>query len=200
MTDKIDFWFSVGSTYTYLAVNRLADVERETGVQFNWRPFSVRAIMQEMNNVPFIGKQAKIDYMWRDIGRRAAKYGLSPKLPAQYPLKEFDLVNRVAVLAQIEGWCPAFVRSSYQLWFEEGIPAGDEPNLSRSIKEAGQEPARVLELAKSEKGERAYIEATNEARALGLFGSPTFVVNGAELFWGDDRLEDAIEYLRATRD
>ncbi|HKU93997.1 MAG TPA: DsbA family protein, partial [Vineibacter sp.] len=48
----IDFWFSVGSTYTYLSVMRLPDVEKRTGIRFRWRPFSVRAIMREMDNVP----------------------------------------------------------------------------------------------------------------------------------------------------
>ena len=42
----IDFWFSTGSTYTYLTVSRLQKVEAQTGVRFNWRPFSVRAIMR----------------------------------------------------------------------------------------------------------------------------------------------------------
>lgn len=199
MTDKIDFWFSIGSTYTYLAVSRLDGVERDTGVQFNWRPFSVRAIMQDMNNVPFVGKPAKIDYMWRDIARRAAKYGLTPRLPTDYPLKNFDLVNRVAVLSAEEGWCPAFVRSSYQLWFEEGMTAGEEPNLSRSISKAGREPGRVLDLAQSDGVESAYKRSTEEARRLGVFGSPSFIVGGSELFWGDDRLEDAIEHWRRLR-
>ncbi len=62
----IDFWFSIGSTYTYLTVMRLNKVEQEAGVKVKWRPFSVRALMQEMNNIPFIGKPVKEKYMWRD--------------------------------------------------------------------------------------------------------------------------------------
>ena len=71
----IDFWVSIGSTYSYLSVMRLADVERETGVSFDWRPFSVRAIMIEMDNIPFAKKPVKARYMWRDIERRAGKFG-----------------------------------------------------------------------------------------------------------------------------
>ncbi|TIT86612.1 MAG: 2-hydroxychromene-2-carboxylate isomerase, partial [Mesorhizobium sp.] len=70
----IDFWFSIGSTYTYLSVMRLAEVAAETGIEFRWRPFNVRAIMIEMDNIPFAKKPAKAAYMWRDIERRAAMY------------------------------------------------------------------------------------------------------------------------------
>ncbi len=66
-SDAIDFWFSTGSTYTYLAVSRLPAVTKATGVRFTWRPFSVRAIMREQNNIPFQGKPVKSVYMWRDI-------------------------------------------------------------------------------------------------------------------------------------
>ncbi len=192
----IEFWFSIGSTYTYLTVMRLKTVEQKAGVTFNWQPFSVRALMQEMVTIPFIGKPAKEKYMWRDIQRRAERYGIPANLPIEYPLKNFDLANRVAIVAQQEGWCPEYVRNSYQLWFCEGLPAGDEPNLSESLKKAGQLPDRVLELADSDAINYAYQGATSRARTLGIFGSPSFVVDGLELFWGDDRLEDAIDYSR----
>ena len=64
----IDFWFSIGSLYTYLAVMRLAEVEARTGAVFRWRPFSIRAIMIEMDNIP--AKQpVKLAYSWRDVER-----------------------------------------------------------------------------------------------------------------------------------
>ena len=60
-------------------VSRLEKVAAATGVRFNWRPFSVRAIMREQNNTPFATKPVKMGYMWRDIERRAAMYGLRPR-------------------------------------------------------------------------------------------------------------------------
>src|SRR4051794_19241957 len=127
--NQIDFWFTVGSTYTYLSVMRLPDVERRTGISFRWRPFSARAIMVEMNNVPFATKPIKAAYMWRDIERRASMYCLQPQLPAPYPLTEFDTANRVAVVGTGEGWCQDYVRATYRRWFEAGEEAGKEPNL-----------------------------------------------------------------------
>lgn len=140
----IDFWFSIGSTYTYLAVMRLAEIEQQTGVRFAWKPFNVRAVMIEMNNIPFANKPAKAAYMWRDIERRAGMRGLAPKLPEPYPLSELERANRVAIVGAAEGWCPAYVRASYRRWMEAGLPAGSEPNVSESVIEAGANAKDVL--------------------------------------------------------
>lgn len=191
---KIDFWFSIGSTYTYLTVMRLQEIQESSGVAFSWKPFSVRALMQEMNNVPFAGKPAKEAYMWRDVERRALQYGLPIKRPVEYPLENFDLANRIAIVAEQEGWCPEYVKTSYRLWFQEGLPAGDEQNLRPCLADVGQSLDRVVRLANSAAAEKSYKESTGAARSLGIFGSPSFVVGGKELFWGDDRLEDAVNW------
>src|SRR5579864_3486021 len=117
----IDFWFSIGSTYTYLTVMRLEDVQRTTGIEFRWRPFSVRQIMIEQDNIPFRTKPVKAAYMWRDIERRAALHGLPARVPAPYPLAEWDTANRVAVLAAQEGWVGNYARATYRRWFQEGL-------------------------------------------------------------------------------
>ena len=93
----------------------------------------------------------------------------------------------------MEGWCPDYVRASYRRWFVEGKEVGAEPNLSESLNEIGQDPDRVIVAANAETVGRAYDENTTEARRLNIFGSPSFVVGG-EVFWGDDRLDDAIAW------
>ena len=198
MADPIDFWFSVGSTYTYLTVMRLAEIERVSGIPFRWRPFSVRAIMKEMNNIPFGNKPIKAAYMWRDIERRADKYGFPIKVPAPYPLTEYDLANRVAIVGVGEGWCSDYVKATYRRWFQRGQEAGSEPNISDSLREIKQEPQRVLGLANSGAINERYEAATDEARKLQIFGVPTFVVRG-ERFWGDDRMEDAVSWHKHGR-
>jgi len=102
----LDFWFSIGSTYSYLSVARIDDVANAENIQVRWRAFNIRTITREMNNSPFAGKPVKAAYMWRDIERRAGKYGLAAKLPAPYPIAGFDLANHVAVVGMDEGWGP----------------------------------------------------------------------------------------------
>jgi 2-hydroxychromene-2-carboxylate isomerase len=189
-SDPIDFWFSIGSMYAFLTVMRMDRVEDTTNVRFVWRPFSVRKIMVEMDNRP-ASKPRKLEYMWRDIHRRAAMYGFAFEGEAPYPLKNFDLANRVAIVGAREGWCADYVRATYRRWFVDKLECGSEPNLSDSLREIGEDPARIIALAESAEVASEYDAATDEARRIGIFGSPTFV-SGGEVFWGDDRLEDAV--------
>jgi 2-hydroxychromene-2-carboxylate isomerase len=195
---KIDFWFTMGSTYSFLSAIRIKGLQQSTGISFRWRPFHLLVILQEMRHVPFADKPNKMKYMWRDIERRAAMYGISARLPAPYPCKQSIFANLVATVGMREGWGADFVRAAYRHWFELGQEMGDEPNISESLREIGQNPARVIALANSDDAKAALSAETDAARALGIFGSPTFSV-GQELFWGDDRLEDAIDWVRSGR-
>ncbi len=197
---SIDFWFSIGSTYTYLSVTRVDSISKSENVIFNWIPFSVRKIMMEMDNIPFTppSKKIKSDYMWRDIERRAQFYGLSPKLPAPYPLTQFDLANKIAILGMNEGWGINYVKNTYQRWFEEGKEPATEPNLSEIMEDMNLNKDEVLKKVDSTEIEAIYQENTNKAFQSGVFGSPTFIYKG-EVFWGDDRLEDCIKWLNLNQ-
>jgi len=195
---RIDFWFTMGSTYSFLSVMRLGEIEKSSGVAFRWRPFHLLVILQEMNHVPFADKPAKSAYMWRDIERRAAMYGIPARLPAPYPVKHSVVANLVASVGMSEGWGADFVRAAYRHWFQLGQETGSEPNLSESLRDIGQDPERVLKLAAGDAAKTLLGAETDAARELGIFGSPTFTV-GRELFWGDDRLDDAIDWLRSGR-
>jgi 2-hydroxychromene-2-carboxylate isomerase len=195
---RIDFWFTMGSTYSFLSVMRLADIERSSDVSFRWRPFHLLVILQEMNHVPFADKPAKSAYMWRDIERRAAMYGIEARLPAPYPAKQSIVANLVATVGMNEGWGSDFVRAAYRRWIVGGQETGSEPNLSESLRDIGQDPDRVLKLAANDETKAMLSAETDAARALGIFGSPTFSVD-REIFWGDDRLEDAIRWSKARR-
>lgn len=192
---QLDFWLSIGSTYSYLSVMRIVPLAEAAGLSLRWRPFNLRHVMIEQNNIPFKDKPVKAAYMWRDIERRAAGYGLAPRIPAPYPLAGLVLANQVAILGTEEGWVADDMRATYRRWFEAGQPAGEAPNLQDSLTEIGQDPARVLAEAQTPRIETALAEATEEAMALGVFGAPSFVV-GDEVFWGDDRLDDALSWAR----
>ena len=193
---EIDFWFSIGSTYTFLSVNRISEVAKKENIKFNWKPFSVRKIMMDMDNIPFTppSKKIKSDYMWRDIERRAKFYGFKAKVPAPYPLKEFDLANQLAILGMNKGWGVDYVISTYKRWFQEGKEPATEPNLSEIFKELNLNKEEVLKDAKSLTNEKQYMQNTENAYKSGVFGSPTFIYKD-EVFWGDDRLEDCIKWI-----
>ena len=193
---NIDFFFSIGSTYTYLTVTRILDVEKKHQIKFNWKPFSVRIIMNEMNNHPFPpDKKNKVDYMWRDIERRAEGYGFFAKTPVPYPLSQLDLANKLAILGLKEGWGIDYVRLTYKRWFQDGKEPATEPNISEICKELNIDKEKVLKSASSDEIENQYLKNTDSARQNKVFGSPSFIVN-SEIFWGDDRMEDAITWAK----
>ncbi|PPR48027.1 MAG: 2-hydroxychromene-2-carboxylate isomerase [Alphaproteobacteria bacterium MarineAlpha5_Bin9] len=194
---NIEFWFSIGSTYTYLSVERILNIERDHNVKFIWNPFSVRQIMIEMENIPFTPplKKNKSDYMWRDIERRAQFYGFNAKVPAPYPLKDFDLANKIAVLGMEEEWGIEYVRKTYSKWFTEGKEPAMEPNLSETLSELNLNTEEIINLANTKKNSEKYYSQTEAAKSKKIFGSPTFIYEG-EVFWGDDRLEDCIKWVK----
>ena len=192
----IDFYFSIGSTYTYLSVTRILDVEKKHQVKFNWKPFSVRMIMKEMNNIPFPkDKINKVNYMWRDIERRAEGYKFFAKTPVPYPLSEFDLANQIAILGLKMGWGVNYVRLTYKKWFQEGKEPAVEPSLSEVCKELGLNRDEIIIESKTKEIKDEYFLNTDAARENKIFGSPSFMVDN-ELFWGDDRMEDAIKWSK----
>ena len=192
----IDFYFSIGSTYTYLTVTRILDVEKKHQIKFNWKPFSVRAIMKEMNNIPFPkDKINKVNYMWRDIERRAEGYGFFAKTPVPYPLSEFDLANKIAILGLDKGWGIDYIRLTYKKWFQEGKEPAIDPSISEICKELALNKNEIVSEAKSEIFEKKYMSNTDSARENKVFGSPSFIVED-EIFWGDDRMEDAIKWAK----
>ena len=193
---NIEFWFSIGSTYTYLSVTRILDVEKNFQVKFIWKPFSVRKIMKEMDNVPFPpNKKNKVDYMWRDIERRAKFYGFFANVPVPYPLTEFDLANKIAILGLKEGWGIEYIRLTYKRWFQEGKEPAVEPNISEIFKLLNLDHEKTMKEVKAEPINNMYEANTNLARQKKIFVSPTFIYED-ENFWGDDRMEDSIKWTK----
>jgi 2-hydroxychromene-2-carboxylate isomerase len=196
MQSSLDFYFFVGSTYSYLSVARAAKEAAHAGVVLNWKPFSVRTLMREQNNSPFSGKPTKLKYMWRDVERRAARFGVPFDGAPPYPIDLEERANRVATLASMEGWCQEFVQAAYGTWFLKKLDPGLPENLQAILEALGRDAARSMVEAEKPSVVSLYKERTDTARELGVFGSPSYV-SGLEVFWGDDRLEDALAWCSA---
>lgn len=197
MSVTIKAWLSIGSTYTYLTALRLRSVVELSGIKLEIRPISIRQIMKNMDNIPFPpSKKTKVDYMWRDIQRRSEFYSLPvPKVPAPYPLKEFDRANLVGIVMEQNGKYLEYLEETYRAWFLEGLEAGSDQNLENVFRAMGTSLPEILDKASSSEILEIYERNTAEAQTTGVFGAPSFEVNG-EIFWGDDRLEDAILFAK----
>jgi 2-hydroxychromene-2-carboxylate isomerase len=188
----LDFFYFFGSVYAYPAVVRVSDAARQAGVSVRWRPFNVRTVMKE-NNVMLRNEVLKVKYMWRDIERRAATHGVPYVRPPTWPTDPDLLHNLVATVAARDGWVEPFTIGSFKAWFLDGMALGDRTCLEHVLRPLGQDVEAVIAEAKSPAIAKAYAEETAVALKLGIFGSPSFVADG-EVFWGDDRLEEALAW------
>jgi len=191
----IDFFYFFGSGYAYLSVMRIAPLAVAQGVTVRWRPFNVRTVMAE-NNVALRNEAMKVGYMWRDIERRAASHGVPFVAPPIWPTDPDLLHNRVGVLAAIEGWCEPFTVASFKAWYLDRMALGDRATLEKVLAPLGKDVDAVIAAAGSDAVTTQFAAETDAARSYGIFGSPSFVAEG-EMFWGDDRLEEALDWATA---
>jgi 2-hydroxychromene-2-carboxylate isomerase len=191
----LECWYEFASTYSYLAVTRVEDVARAAGASVTWRPFLLGPIFaaQGWNDSPFNIYPAKGRYMWRDLERRAAARGMPFRRPSRFPRNGL-LAARVALVAADEGWAGELTRAVFRANFAEDREIAEPAVLGEIVRVLGRDPDAVLERAGTPAVKAALRAQTTAAQALGIFGAPSFVARG-ELFWGDDRLEDAVAWL-----
>ena len=198
---RIEVWIEYASTYSYLTVARIGRLAAANGVTLDWQPFWLAPVRQQLGmGHPFPDNSAKAAYMWRDLERRAARLGIPYRRPEQYPVNSLQTI-RVALLAAREGWCQGFTEEAFRLHWTEGRLIGTDDSMEAALRSVGKDPEVVLPLATSQENKNALKAQTISAISRGIFGSPSFVA-GEELFWGDDRLEEAMETaarLGATR-
>lgn len=191
---RLHFWFEFASTYSYLSAMRVEELARARSIDVEWHPFLLGPIFnaQGWQTSPFNIYEAKGRYMWRDMERLAADRGLAFRRPDPFPQNGLHAA-RLALLGRDEGWTPAFTRAVYEAEFAEGANISEPEVLARCLEAAGRDAKVEMERIGDQAVKDALKAETGEAQRLGLFGAPSFVA-GSELFWGDDRLEQALDF------
>lgn len=193
----LEFWYEFASTYSYLAAMRIEAAE-QAGVTLVWRPFLLGPIFanQGWNTSPFNLFPAKGRYMWRDMEREAARLGLPLYRPKTFPQNGL-LAARIALLGADRGWTPAFTRAVYASEFGEGHDIADGAVLSGILENLGLDAQAVMAEAQADANKIRLRRMNEEAQSRGIFGAPTFVAEDGEMFWGNDRLEQALDWAVA---
>lgn len=189
----LEFWFEFASTYSHPAAQRVEARAAERGVEVAWRPFLLGPIFadQGWSDSPFNLQPAKGRYMWRDLERVCAKHGVPWRRPSAFPRNGL-LAARVATAAEGEPWLPGFVRGVYRANFADDREISDPAVVGDVLAALGQDAETWLARAAEPDTKQRLRERVDRAREQGLFGAPSFVAAG-ELFWGNDRLEDALD-------
>ena len=190
----LDFWYEFASTYSYPAAMRIEALAAKRGVALRWRPFLLGPLFAESGwrDSPFNIYPVKGCYMWRDLERICASLALPLVRPAPFPQNSL-LAARVA-LALDEALRPAFSRAVYAAEFGRGGAIAERQTIAALLADVGADAQGVLAGAESTQNKAALKAACEEAKALGLPGAPCFVTKGGEVFWGNDRLEAALDW------
>jgi 2-hydroxychromene-2-carboxylate isomerase len=191
----VEFWYEFASTYSYPAAMRVARMADAAGVAVRWRPFLLGPIFgaQGWNDSPFNLYPVKGAYMWRDLQRICAREGIALKLPPfRFPQNGLKAA-RIALVGEKEGWIAEFTRAVYVANFGEERDITDDDLLRSLLTRTGVDADKAMTAANTPQNKAALKAQTDEAIARGIFGAPSFSV-GDELFWGNDRLEDAIAW------
>jgi 2-hydroxychromene-2-carboxylate isomerase len=194
VSDQISpiFYFDLGSPYSYLGAERINQVLPEPPV---WQPVLLGALFKEFDRRSWSETEERANGM-AEVESRAAERGLPPvRWPDPWPGNTL-FAMRVATFAAGIGRAPSFALAAFRQAFVAGRDLTVPDNVLIAAAACELHPKAVLAAAQSVSTKAALRQATEEAAARGVKGVPSVLI-GEEVFWGDDKLEDAAEALRA---
>jgi 2-hydroxychromene-2-carboxylate isomerase len=189
----VEMWFDFASPYSYLAAERAPIAAGEAGVRLVLRPFLLGPIFQAtlgFSDSPFNRNDPRGRYMWRDLERETSKLRIPWRRPSVFP-RNSVLAARVALPLADEPVGLALARALFRANFAEDRDLGDEATVTEVLAAVGLDARAEIAGALAPENRGRLRAQTEEAARRGVFGAPTFFV-GEELFFGNDRLADAL--------
>ena len=198
-TNRLIFYYDFNSPYSYLAAERISGLFAEADVkQPEWQPISFGHVLKETGRRPWSYEEDKhADFA--EIDRRIRERGLPEiRYPGGWPIDNYSLHPlRAAIYAKESGRVVSFTLACFRQVFAAGRDMSDLDNVLLAAAACELHPNAVLKGIETKSVKDRLRAATEEALERGVEGIPTVAV-GAELFWGDDRLEEAVEAARAA--
>jgi 2-hydroxychromene-2-carboxylate isomerase len=193
---RATFYFDLGSPYAYLAAERISGLFTEAELeQPEWQPILLGGLFQHFDRDSW-GNGAGRERGIAEVERRASAYGLPPLAwPDPWPGNMLTAM-RAATFAKQTGRAVSFSLAAFRQQFAAGRDLSDPDNVAIAAAACELHPRALLKAVQTDVVKGGLREATEAAAARGVEGVPAVLVDG-EVFWGDDRLEDAVE--AATR-
>jgi 2-hydroxychromene-2-carboxylate isomerase len=193
----LDFWFDFASTYSYPTALRIGGLAGKAGIEVRFRPFLLGPIFKAhgWNTSPFNLYPAKGRHMWRDLERTCDELRLPFRRPEPFPQPSL-LAARVALVGLGDVWGKDFCVAVFRAEFADGEPIGEPATMRAILADLKVDPQRTMTAAQSDAIKERLRSQTTEAQRLEIFGAPTFMTADGELFWGNDRLENAIAWAK----
>jgi 2-hydroxychromene-2-carboxylate isomerase len=200
MSERATFYYDFNSPYSYLAAERISGLFAEAGLeQPEWQPISFGHLLKATGRRPWSFPPEPDPEDLEEIQRRAADRGL-PKVvyPKGWPIENYSLNPvRAAIFAKESGRVVSFSLACFRQVFAGGKDMSDVDNVLVAAAACELHPNAVLKGIETKSVKEKLRTATEQALAAGVEGIPTVAV-GDRLFWGDDRLEEAVETVAAA--
>ncbi len=199
---KVEFHFDFGSPNAYLSHLVIPEIEKRTGVKFEYVPVLLGGVFKMTNNrspaESLAGIKNKPDYERLETARFIRRHGIK-----RFTSNPFFPVNtlvlmRGAIAAQSLGIFERYVDEVYRHMWAEPKKMDDPAILRAAFSESSLPTDKILELAQAQNVKDRLLENTRRSVERGTFGSPTFFV-GDEIFFGKDRLRDVEELITASK-
>lgn len=184
----VEFFFDIGSPYSYLASTQIEQLERETGASVEWRPFLLGGVFKETGNAAPANVPAKAQYMLTDLRRWADAYEIPFEMPEIFPLNTLPTQRALVAVKESGGAVPPLARALFRSYWVEGRDVGDPSVIARICEQVDEPGDDIREALDDDDIKSRLREVTNDAVERGAFGAPTFFV-GDKMFWGNDRLK-----------
>jgi 2-hydroxychromene-2-carboxylate isomerase len=196
VAERATFYFDLGSPYAYLTAERISGLFTEAGLeQPEWQPVLLGGLFARFGRGSWSETPARAEGM-TEVERRAAAYGLPPiAWPEPWPGNTL-VAMRVATFAKQTGRTVSFSLAAFRQAFAAGRDLTDPDNVMIAAAACELHPRALAKAVQTEAVKGALREATDRAGDLGVEGVPALVV-GEAVFWGDDRLEEAVEAAAA---
>ena len=194
MSGRATFYYDFSSPYSYLAAERISGLFAEADVeQPEWQPISFGHVLKVTGRRPWSFEEDR-SADWGEIQRRADERGLPKVLyPEGWPIESYSLNPiRAAIYAKESGRVVSFTLACFRQVFAAGRDMSDVENVLIAAAACELHPNAVLKGMETQSVKDKLREATEQALERGVEGIPTVAV-GDELFWGDDRLEEAVQ-------
>ena len=191
----LEIYWDFSSPFAYLGSTQAAKLAERTGATLVWRPMLLGGLFKSIGqaDVPLATwSQAKQRYYFEDMHRWAAYWGVPFKFPTRFPMGSLKALR--TYLALPEARRAAFREATFRAYWADDRDIADDAVLRDLV---GAEADEVLARTQDPAVKKELVDATQAAVAAGVFGAPTWVVDGKELFWGQDRIPLVERALKA---
>lgn len=196
MTKSLDFYFDFGSPAAYLAYTQLPKICAESGASINWLPMLLGGVFQATGNSSPAAVPAKGKYMFGDLQRFAARYGVPFKHNPFFPINTLMLMRgAVGLQMRKDDRFGAYLKAIFEAIWVDGKNLNDLAVTGAVLHDAGFDAAAMLALVNQQDVKDRLKALTQQAVERGIFGAPTMFV-GQTMFWGQDRLDFVREALK----